>query len=143
MDRHTSEHLDLHKLEEPRSHRLRQLLEGLENLFFEEGFLKFRMEDLARRLRCSKNTLYVLAQAVRNYLNSSSSVFSRACVPKARGQRARLLTGFRRLRHTWKPPYAPRKKIVCSSSVTSPILTPAGVAYEITSGSAWRNSRRS
>jgi len=63
MDRHTSEHLELrlHKLEEPRSRRLRQLLEGLENLFFEEGFLKFRMEDLARRLRCSKHTLYVLA----------------------------------------------------------------------------------
>jgi len=43
------------------SPRLQRLIDNLEGLFFEEGFLQFRTEDLARRLRCSKQTLYALA----------------------------------------------------------------------------------
>jgi AcrR family transcriptional regulator len=46
---------------EPLSLRQIRLLDGLERLFFEEGFLHFRMEDLARRLRCSKHSFYALA----------------------------------------------------------------------------------
>lgn len=64
MDRHPIDHIEerLRELEQrPLSPRLTRLLDTLENLFFEEGFLKFRMDDLARRLRCSKHTLYALA----------------------------------------------------------------------------------
>jgi len=43
------------------SPRLQRLIDNLEGIFFEEGFLQFRTEDLARRLRCSKQTLYALA----------------------------------------------------------------------------------
>ncbi len=45
----------------PLSPRLRRLIDNLEAIFFEDGFLQFRTEDLARRLRCSKQTLYALA----------------------------------------------------------------------------------
>jgi AcrR family transcriptional regulator len=47
--------------QQPLSPRLTRLLDSLQKLFFEEGFLKFRMDDLARELHCSKHTLYVLA----------------------------------------------------------------------------------
>src|SRR5208337_4784545 len=45
----------------PLSPRLRRIIDNLEAIFLEEGFLQFRTEDLARRLRCSKQTLYALA----------------------------------------------------------------------------------
>jgi len=45
----------------PLSPRLRRIIDNLEVIFFEDGFLQFRTEDLARRLRCSKQTLYALA----------------------------------------------------------------------------------
>jgi AcrR family transcriptional regulator len=64
MDKHSVDHIEqrLRDIEQrPLSPRLTRLLDTLEGLFFEEGFLKFRMDDLARRLRCSKHTLYVLA----------------------------------------------------------------------------------
>jgi AcrR family transcriptional regulator len=43
------------------SPRQTRMLDELERLFFDEGFLHFRMEDLARRLRCSKHSFYALA----------------------------------------------------------------------------------
>lgn len=45
------------------SPRLTRIVEELERIFFAEGFLHFSTEDLARRLRCSKQTLYVLAKS--------------------------------------------------------------------------------
>jgi AcrR family transcriptional regulator len=48
-------------LPERPSLRQTRLLDELERLFFEEGFLHFRVEDLARRLRCSKHAFYALA----------------------------------------------------------------------------------
>lgn len=44
---------------EMRSHRM---LDELESLILREGFLHLRTEDLARRLHCSKRTLYRLAR---------------------------------------------------------------------------------
>ena len=41
--------------------RLERLLEELEHVFMREGFLHFRTEELARRLRCSKRALYQIA----------------------------------------------------------------------------------
>jgi AcrR family transcriptional regulator len=41
--------------------RQAELLDQLEELFLAEGFVRFTLDDLALRLRCSKSTLYVLA----------------------------------------------------------------------------------
>jgi AcrR family transcriptional regulator len=41
--------------------RRRALLAELEALFLTEGFAQFTLDDLARKLRCSKSTLYALA----------------------------------------------------------------------------------
>ncbi len=43
------------------SPRLARVLEELETLFFAEGFLHLTMEELARRVHCSKRTLYAIA----------------------------------------------------------------------------------
>jgi AcrR family transcriptional regulator len=45
------------------SPRLQRIVEELEKMFFAHGFLHFSTEELARRLRCSKQTLYVLAKS--------------------------------------------------------------------------------
>ncbi|HXN85816.1 MAG TPA: TetR/AcrR family transcriptional regulator, partial [Candidatus Binataceae bacterium] len=41
--------------------RLERIIEEAESLFVEEGFLHFGTIELARRLRCSKRTLYSIA----------------------------------------------------------------------------------
>ena len=43
--------------------RQAELLDQLEGLFLEEGFAGFTLEELALRLRCSKSTLYTLADS--------------------------------------------------------------------------------
>jgi AcrR family transcriptional regulator len=45
----------------PLSPRVGRVLEELEGLFFAEGFLHFTMDELARRVHCSKRTLYSIA----------------------------------------------------------------------------------
>jgi AcrR family transcriptional regulator len=45
----------------PDSPRLRRLLKDLETIMMSEGFLHLSTDDLARRLHCSKATLYRLA----------------------------------------------------------------------------------
>jgi len=41
--------------------RLRRVLDEAEDLFLQEGFLHFSTGELARRLRCSKRTIYAIA----------------------------------------------------------------------------------
>jgi AcrR family transcriptional regulator len=41
--------------------RLRRVLDEAEELFSQEGFLHFSTDELARRLRCSKRTIYAVA----------------------------------------------------------------------------------
>src|SRR6478752_7206322 len=43
--------------------RQAELLDQLEALFLADGFARFTLDDLALRLRCSKSTLYTLAQS--------------------------------------------------------------------------------
>jgi AcrR family transcriptional regulator len=43
--------------------RQAELLDQLEQLFLAEGFARFTLEELALRLRCSKSTLYALAES--------------------------------------------------------------------------------
>ncbi|RFU21064.1 TetR/AcrR family transcriptional regulator [Geodermatophilus marinus] len=43
--------------------RQAELLDQLEALFLAEGFARFTLDDLAVRLRCSKSTLYALADS--------------------------------------------------------------------------------
>jgi AcrR family transcriptional regulator len=43
--------------------RQAELLDQLEALFLAEGFARFTLDDLADRLRCSKSTLYALAES--------------------------------------------------------------------------------
>jgi AcrR family transcriptional regulator len=43
--------------------RQAELLDQLEQLFLAEGFGRFTLDDLAVRLRCSKSTLYALAES--------------------------------------------------------------------------------
>lgn len=45
------------------SPRLQQIVGELERMVFAEGFLHLRTEELASRLHCSKQTLYVLAES--------------------------------------------------------------------------------
>ncbi|TDQ04504.1 TetR family transcriptional regulator [Labedaea rhizosphaerae] len=47
----------------PLTARHQALLEQLEELFLAEGFASFTLDDLAARLRCSKSTLYALADS--------------------------------------------------------------------------------
>ncbi len=44
-----------------RTRRQAELLSRLESLFLADGFIRFTLDDLASRLRCSKSTLYALA----------------------------------------------------------------------------------
>ncbi|MGH7818893.1 MAG: TetR/AcrR family transcriptional regulator [Candidatus Binatia bacterium] len=46
---------------DPQPARLERLFEELQHLFLREGFLHFRTEELAQRLRCSKRALYQIA----------------------------------------------------------------------------------
>lgn len=43
------------------SPRLERIVADLEGIFYAEGFLHFTMDDLARRVHCSKRSLYSLA----------------------------------------------------------------------------------
>lgn len=43
--------------------RQRALLSDLEELFLAEGFTDFTLDDLASRMRCSKSTLYTIAES--------------------------------------------------------------------------------
>lgn len=43
--------------------RQAELLDELERVFLAEGFARFTLDDLALRLRCSKSTLYALADS--------------------------------------------------------------------------------
>jgi AcrR family transcriptional regulator len=65
MTKQHSDNLPIHLQElvllEERSPRMRCIIENLTRLFLDEGFLHFRTDDLAKRLRCSKHTLYALA----------------------------------------------------------------------------------
>src|SRR5699024_2990527 len=47
----------------PATSRQRSLLQQLEELFLAEGFTNFTLDDLAARMRCSKSTLYTLADS--------------------------------------------------------------------------------
>ena len=45
----------------PEAERRDRLLDDLVDLFRQEGFAELTLDDLARRLRCSKSTLYLVA----------------------------------------------------------------------------------
>ncbi|MCW2581924.1 MAG: putative transcriptional regulator [Frankiales bacterium] len=70
--------------------RREALLDELVDLFLAEGFASFTLEDLARRLRCSKSTLYavagskeqlVVAVVRRFFARATQTVESRAADP--------------------------------------------------------------
>lgn len=44
-----------------RTRRQEQVLDGLEEIFREEGFRRLTIGELATRLRCSRSTLYAMA----------------------------------------------------------------------------------
>ncbi|MGH7948520.1 MAG: TetR/AcrR family transcriptional regulator [Candidatus Binataceae bacterium] len=50
------------------SHRAERLLGEAEALFLAEGFLHLSMDDLAKRLRCSKRTLYEIAASREEFI---------------------------------------------------------------------------
>src|SRR5271170_8040684 len=55
---------------DPTSSRLGRILREAEELFLQEGFLHFSMDELARRLRCSKRTIYKLASSRDRFIES-------------------------------------------------------------------------
>jgi AcrR family transcriptional regulator len=55
---------------EPKSSRLGRILREAEELFLQEGFLHFSIDELARRLRCSKRTIYKLASSRDRFIES-------------------------------------------------------------------------
>jgi AcrR family transcriptional regulator len=50
--------------------RLHRVLEEAQELFAQEGFLHFSTDDLARRLRCSKRTIYAVAPTREKFLEA-------------------------------------------------------------------------
>jgi AcrR family transcriptional regulator len=50
--------------------RLHRVLDEAGELFSEEGFLHFSTEDLARRLRCSKRTIYAVAPSREKFFEA-------------------------------------------------------------------------
>jgi AcrR family transcriptional regulator len=54
----------------PLSARLHRVLDEAGELFSEEGFLHFSTEDLARRLRCSKRTIYAVAPSREKFFEA-------------------------------------------------------------------------
>ena len=53
-----------------RRDRRNQIVDGLEEVFLKEGFRKVRIEELASRLRCSRQTLYRLAPIQTDFLGT-------------------------------------------------------------------------
>jgi AcrR family transcriptional regulator len=52
---------DLHLARDRRDGRRLKVLDQLVELFLQDGFAGFTLDELARRLRCSKSTLYLVA----------------------------------------------------------------------------------
>jgi AcrR family transcriptional regulator len=52
---------DLHAARDRREGRRLEVLDQLVDLFLHDGFARFTLDELARRLRCSKSTLYLVA----------------------------------------------------------------------------------
>src|ERR1700680_3174366 len=50
--------------------RLRRVLDEAEELFTQEGFLHFNTDELARRLRCSKRTIYAVARGREKFFEA-------------------------------------------------------------------------
>ena len=63
----------------PRREELRreELTEGLIDLFLDQGFLAFSVEQLAAHLRCSKSTLYSIAPSKEQIVTSVVRAFFR------------------------------------------------------------------
>lgn len=57
--------------------RHEQLLDELLQLFLDEGFLRFRIADLAARLHCSKSTLYELGHSKEQLVINAVKQFFR------------------------------------------------------------------
>lgn len=68
---------------EPRSNRRRdELLDGLTELFLREGFLEFGVGDLAARLRCSRSTIYLVADSKEQVVLASLRHFFRGAAER-------------------------------------------------------------
>ena len=50
--------------------RMQRVLDEAEELFTREGFLHFSTDELARRLRCSKRTIYAVAPGREKFLEA-------------------------------------------------------------------------
>lgn len=57
--------------------RQAELFDHLTALFLAEGFTQFTLEDLAKRLRCSKSTLYTLADSREQLIRATIVYFFR------------------------------------------------------------------
>src|SRR5690348_720009 len=59
-----------------------ELLDSLTALFLAEGFLEFGVGDLATRLRCSRSTLYLVAQSKEQIVLASLRHFFRGAAQR-------------------------------------------------------------
>lgn len=65
----------------PRTRRQDELLDRLVQLLAAEGFRHLTLDDLAERLRCSKSTLYALADSKQELVVVAVKQYFRAAVP--------------------------------------------------------------
>ena len=73
MARRSTPHLLLERSGERRD----QVIDDLVDLFLAEGFQTFSMEELARRLKCSKTTLYLVAASKEQIVVTTVRAFFR------------------------------------------------------------------
>ena len=72
--------------------RQAELLDQLEALFLAEGFARFTLDDLAEMVRCSKSTLYALAESKERLALRVIKHFFRKAQTRQSVLRARNLT---------------------------------------------------
>lgn len=80
------------------SARRAEILAGLVELFLDEGFLHFSLDDLAARLRCSKSTLYGVAGSKEQLIAAVVREFFRRATERVEARSAAATEPTERIR---------------------------------------------
>lgn len=70
--------------------RREELVERLIDVFLREGFLELSIDDMARRLRCSKTTIYGIAESKQQVIVVVVRAFFRRATERVEGQLLRV-----------------------------------------------------
>ena len=95
--------------------RQAELLDQLQALFLSEGFARFTLDDLAVRLRCSKSTLYALAESKERLASRVIRHFFRKATEAVEAQTSSVTD--------------PALRVTAYLSAVARALAPAGPAF--------------